>query len=107
MALKIEHECDWCQCREQVSLRSGMDLTKLPLPVEWESKSAFPGGRVGEQDGQDLCTVCAADFSGVLDAAEKARDEVYQKAIQRAMSRTRAGGQASVGGPVMSSSFNR
>lgn len=107
MAIKFEHECDWCEQRKQVSLpKSGpLDLSKVPLPEEWSEVESFPGGKVGPQDGQQLCEVCKTEYAAVLEAADKARDDVYRAAMLRAK-QTR-GSRAAAGKTTQSSSFAR
>jgi hypothetical protein len=110
VGLKIERECEWCGSRESVDLGKGgaLDLSKIPLPSGWVSKASFPGGRVGSLDGQELCGSCQAEYDGVLAAADKARDEVYTQAMQRARVRAGTAEKAQSGQKkLQSSSFNR
>lgn len=93
MSLKIERACDWCQERSAVMLpKSGpLDLSSLGLPDAWASHPPFPGGKVGDQDSQELCEGCSGEYSAVLLEAEAARDAVYTQAMSRAQGRRKAG----------------
>ena len=106
MSLKIERSCDWCDGRAAVELpKTGpLDLARVGLPDGWEGKGAFPGGNVGDQDGQELCGTCAPQWEAVLQRAESARDTVYTQAMAQAKKR-QGSGNIRGGKPSMSSSF--
>ena len=103
MSLKIEQNCDWCGLRVAVSLKAvgGKIDLNVPLPEGWARKPAFPGGNVGEQDGQELCDKCHPQYDAVIEQAEQARDNVYKQAMQRASQHQSGGG----GRKVQSSSL--
>ena len=106
MSLKIEQNCDWCGLRVSVSIKTSggqIDLN-IPLPEGWERKPAFPGGQVGEQDGQELCETCHPQYDTVVESANQARDHVFTQAMQRS-SQQRSAQEAGSGRKVQSSSL--
>ncbi len=94
MALKVERECDWCQDRESVALKTkgGVIDLNVPLPDGWEQRDAFPGGRVGPAEGMELCETCKGNYTQVIANAERAHDNVLEQAMRTARSDRRKGG---------------
>ena len=108
MALKVEQECDWCQDRKSVALKvtKGQVDLNVPLPEGWEKRASFPGGRVGPQDGMELCEVCKDRYEQVIMNAQRAHDAVLEQAMRTAQSdRRRAQGQPGSGKRVQTSAL--